>query len=401
MGFVALVSPDDEADFDVLQCHVNLWCLTHYWRRQFVCDVGARLRVHSGKLNSIRIVTPFAVDGDPIDLREKLEVQGLRELVFGEPLVYESDAGEDPVLTLSSGKMRLVRVNGSGATATSIASVDLLTNLQRSRRAPLLWSLPFAHPLDKLDVDHYFRLRFLLGSTNEVWGWKRAAWGRDGALVDLRVLDVRETTSLPGYELESAIKPIAELNTFVIAPSHLQLQARSPELRHARLLESEQWDEYLDRPATHPRRKSIVYYWRQLPEDDKLDDHHKSLKREVEGDLHIPDDQFAVTDTDPFRAFLDLNRHPGLAPWGDHLRTLVLVILALFVARDLLKLTNEIDLPSIPFSNILSILGLTSVVAVVGAYLFVRKRFLDWVSRMRVAFRAFERRQLGGRLRRP
>lgn len=165
----------------------------------------------------------------------------------------------------------------------------------------------------------YLRLRFAVANPGQVWIWKRSLLARNGALVDIRVSELRETVTVPDWmAFQDDIVPIKRLNCFVIAPAFLQARAISPQTQYMRLLEGRVWERYLGRPAEwFDRRRLIIYHWQVAKENE------------------------TVAPANPFRAFLDLSHEFGHVRFGHHVRSAVVMLL-------LVGLTVYVILPAGP-----------------------------------------------------
>ena len=124
--------------------------------------------------------------------------------------------------------------------------------------------VPLSNPI-RAGQQRYVRVRFSIRHPRRVWTWRGLPVVRKGALVDIRVNDVRETISAGLQELmHGHVLPISSLNVFVIAPWGLREVLEHPEFRYVRILEGRAWERYLRwstgilRPA-----KLVIYSWRQ------------------------------------------------------------------------------------------------------------------------------------------
>lgn len=88
MAFFAVIGKL-ESSFEVLQCHINLWCLGGLLgHKNFVCDIGLRLRGNdAATLDKIQLALPFGTTEDAAeDLHDRLMHPQTAELVFGNPV---------------------------------------------------------------------------------------------------------------------------------------------------------------------------------------------------------------------------------------------------------------------------------------------------------------------------
>jgi hypothetical protein len=168
------------------------------------------------------------------------------------------------------------------------------------------WSLKLSNSISK-DPDSYIRVRFRIRNAGRTWTWKKSGLAKNGALIDLRVADLRETTFEECWmAFRDKIISIGKLNIFVIAPTWLQLRAISPPYHYMRLFEGRIWEKYLRRAVDLRRReKLVIYQWRNNSK--------------------------AVNASNPFHVFLDLSQEFGLFRLGNHLRTAFLVSIFLTI----------------------------------------------------------------------
>ena len=287
MAFFAVVKEHDDS-LDVLQCHINIWCLGGILgHNNFVWDVGLRLKgMADKKVTKIYLAFPFASEGTRLeDLHNRLIHQHTAELVFGSPVKIDGDE-----ITYDERPVVLGRLDTS-------TRVEDKCGTDHS-----FWEIAISPPLAK-DQELYIRGRIQIARCGSTWVWKRSLGRKNGALVDLRVSDVREAVSVDSWgSFKDRIVPIQKLNLLVIAPDYLQMRAVSPPLRYMRLLESRAWEKYLGQsPNFRSRRRLIVYHWRSekgQPVDVKT----------------------------PFLAFLDLSRDYGFIRPANHIRAAVLIV---------------------------------------------------------------------------
>lgn len=303
MGFFAVVRASSNDDFRVIGCHLNLWSLPGLLRsRLFLWDVGLRLRAGGKEVSVIQLAVPFGTDESEMeDICDRLTDQNIARLVFGTP----------------------PRISDGNIEYTSSRDGDIKLNLARvlksSRDKDLsgsdytLWKLELSSPI-KTDPHSYVRVRFPISNLGRLWDWKRSTFSKNGAIVNIRISDVRESIIVPQWKaLEDRIVPIESLNLLVIAPAKLRCQSVSPAYHYMRLLEGQAWQQYTNRVAGKWKsERLIVYQWRS--------------------DAPVGANPPLVIDpTNPFRVFLDLTRESGLLPLNNHLLTAILVLLPTFV----------------------------------------------------------------------
>lgn len=276
MGFFAVIrdSAEAAAAFRIKECHVNLWSLGGLGRRVFTLDVGLWLEA-TRSFSAVRLAIPFGTSGHQ-DLSHLMKNQQIADLIFGGPV---------PAEPISSYKA---------------AKDESLSGKDHS-----VWNIELAQTVNPED-EVYLRVRFDISDKGRGWIWKRWLLAAYGALVDVRIAEVREAVGLSKWDgLIARIVPIETLNLFIVAPSTLQAAAISPTPRYIRVLEGKAWVPYIGRaPDLFRSGKLIVYYWRYRSED--------YAKKVIEPDY-------------PFRAFLDLNRPSTFA------NPVVAIVLALSV----------------------------------------------------------------------
>jgi hypothetical protein len=286
MAFFAVVR-NFEDSFEIMQCHINLWCLGGiFGHSNFVWDVGLRLKGLSEKpITKIQLALPFGTtEGAAEDLQSRLIHPHTAELVFGNPVTIAGSEivyDERPVV---------------------LGKVDSFSRLQDKCGMDFsFWELGLAPTLAN-ENEVYLRVRFRMGNRGNTWVWRRSLWRKNGALLDLRVSDVREAVAIRSWEaLKERIVPVERLNLLVIAPDFLQMRAVSPSLRYMRLLESRAWENYLGQsPNISGQRRLIIYHWK----NDK-----------------------PVNVNTPFLAFIDLSRDYGFIRAENHVRSAAVIIL--------------------------------------------------------------------------
>ena len=263
----------------------------------FFCDVGLRLKNKKQQaLTKLRMALPFGTDKESLhDLHDIMLDQSAAMLIFGKPVMIDGSA-----IDSGQGRVLVAKVSNNEA--------KLHTELSNLQKGYSLWTINVSPALKK-DEECYTRVRFELRSLGRVWVWKRSGLSKTGALVDIRVADVRQSVSV-WRELEDQIVPIQGINVFVISPASLQFRSTSPPFHYMRILEGRVWEPYLGRASDLMRRgKLVIFQWRNNPNvDPKIDP------------------------TCPFRVFLDLSREFGLLPLSNHLLVAAMVLLGLFIA---------------------------------------------------------------------
>jgi hypothetical protein len=369
MGFFAVVRTNPTDDFSVVECHINLWCLAGLLKRRvFFFDVGLRLRAGVRDVSTIEMALPFGIYGKEAngfeDLQPLFRDDAVCQLVFGRQVDREGQK---------------LRYQSSNSGPTEIQTVDL--DIAQCKRLDeysghdfSYWSLKLSSNI-KRNPDSYIRLRFRVRNAGRTWIWKRSGLAKNGALIDLRVTDIRETTVEESWmAFRDRIASIEMLNFFVIAPSWLQLRSSSPSHHYMRLFEGRIWEKYLRRAVDLRRNeKLVIYQWRNS--------------------------RGTVSASNPFHAFLDLSQEFGLLRLGNHLRvaffvTIFLTLLTLIV-RSYPSYSNQIQqtINALYSSKFLTITGLTGLL---GALVWVLFRYVDKFQKLtknlRNRFLKFEER---------
>ena len=320
MGFLAVLgaAPSEDWTIDVCRLHVNLWCM----RRRFaghalILDVGIGFRqVSEVAPSALEILIPVGPDPKDKhgvrDLVPQVREQPAAQLVFGEPVSVESKGGLTCIRVPTTGGHTVQYDYPLVLTEIATPEVEVVEagDLWRVRlpfQAPLMKVLPSTSPSSSTPpqpsaavelVEHYVRFRVDIDARGSVWVWKKHGplLPKTGALVDLRVADLRDPVTASGGKIdEGRVLPARWVNIFVVAPQWLQHKVAT-DLRSIRLLEGAIWQPYLNRKLNSRRRgKSVVCY------------------RRLEN----------VSRVDPAKTFLDLGRETGLG-WSDYLRIMVL-----------------------------------------------------------------------------
>jgi hypothetical protein len=320
MGFFAILRDDPDSDFDVIACHLNLWSLGGLLgHKLFLFDVGLRLKNKQAKdLTKIRLALPFGTDKESLtDLHDLMLNQSVAQLIFGKPVTID-----DSTIDYEGGSRVLVA-------RVSVNESQLHGELSNSRQGYSLWSIKIA-PTIRKDEECYVRVRFELRSLGRTWVWKRSGISKTGAIVDLRIADVRQAVS-EWKTFEDQLIQIQAINVFVIAPPSLQFRATSPSYHYMRLLEGRVWEPYLRRKSDIRRSgKLVIFEWRN-------------------------DANSKVDTTCPFRVLLDLSREFGLLPLSNHLLMVTLLLASLFTVYYLLHHATQILTIGLPILNVLKI----------------------------------------------
>ena len=266
MGLFAVLSVDPGPTFAIEQCHINLWRIPGLGRHIYLWDVGLELNVEKGDLSSVRLALPFDTNlSQTYDLTSAIRNQEAASLIFGESKICDQEIQTRIRTKARTGwwpfgapqktephKFQLQTTN-AGATAVSVGyASDQVT----------VCDVPLNQPIHAGEV-RYLRIRFTIRNPRRVWTWRGNPTARKGALVDIRVNDVRETVSAGLQQLMGGhVLPIPSLYVFVIAPWDLRQVLEHPTFRYVRILEGRAWERYLRwstgiiRPA-----KLVIYSW--------------------------------------------------------------------------------------------------------------------------------------------
>jgi len=206
------------------------------------------------------------------------------------------------------------------------------------------------------DRETYFRVRFRLTSLNRSWMRQRS-----GAIVDLRLCDVRESSNVANLSgLDARIVGIKKVNLFAILPASLKCRSVSPPPEHVRMLEGEAWSKYLGRKKRKlSRRKLTVYYWKGG----------------------------AIDARKPFRAFLDLTEERAVLGWQLYAFMIITIAVLLWV--------RSVDLKQVVVGVKLGFAWLYAIPALV-VFEYLRRAIPSAVSarksmdKIRKTFRAIE-----------
>lgn len=342
MSYFAVLSeqPDQIA---IAHCHLNIWVLTGlFGRRVFYLDVGLGIKVSGSRPAKLSIALPGAVsDGDAEDLRQ-ITLKNAN-LIFGEPAKVVDRRIEYGNDTLCVSGVRASRDTNCGGEDYCIWDIE-----------PTDWSE---------DGETYVRVRFRLTSFARSWVPQRS-----GALLDLRLCDVREAVNSKGLEsIDNRICSIEHLNVFAIIPASLKARAQSPAPRHVRLLEGEAWSDYLQRRTSRlSKRKLLVYHWR----------HKEEINRQ-----------------NPFRAFLDLSEEHAVIRRRTLAFVALVAALTVVISRELFSswATETVTLLRNQLTLVLSLVSLGAILKLFPQLATLPAR----VRQLRGTFRWFENRYYG------
>ncbi|HZU98893.1 MAG TPA: hypothetical protein VFF73_19455, partial [Planctomycetota bacterium] len=238
--------------------HLNLWCLPAWplgIRRIFFFDIGLRLRVENAPVTSFQLALPFGTDGDPKksirDLAPALQSKEVAQLIFNREV--EVSAGVQTTLSVKGKtvdlKLFLREIDVSGCTLDKDRSAEVFS----------VWTIKLKEPLaPTAGDDAYIRLRFAPVEMGRRWLWK-SRFAREGARLDLRVGDIRESEPVPQWAPlhKRCIVPEA-VRFFLIVPSWMRNRMANPAPYYIRLLEGSRWEKYTRR--RNLQREALVVH---------------------------------------------------------------------------------------------------------------------------------------------
>lgn len=292
MGFFAVLGDSENPNFSIETCHLNLWALGGLFNRHvFFWDVGLRISATGDDpVTNVSVATPCGTNQTDLDdLRNKMTTQQTRELIFGEEVAIRQD-----LIDYGEGEVRTV----------GLEITECTIDKNKSDGNFSLWNLRLS-PAIRNGVDGYLRIRFRVRTKGRMWTKRRNGLFSKGALVDIRVSDVRETWNVKdGDALKGRIVAISNLYVFLILPSTLRHNSSSPPFKYVRILEGLAWKSYLDSASSFwKHRKMVVYYWKGGAE---------------------------VNTKNPFRAFLDLNYSNSLRDYIIYSFVLLILFWSLY-----------------------------------------------------------------------
>ncbi len=284
MGFFALSGLGHQTPFEVEACHISFWVLPKAWYRlfghNFCFDVGLRFKSEE-PLRRLRIVIPFDSKQKQIsDLSAVVLDPDFSPLIFGKPVTVTNGyvTYDGPLDGQDRINDRVIGISPENSTPEQI-----------STETPgfSIWTVELAEPTTSNEWT-YVRFRI---AANDPWRiWASKGWGlaKRGAVVDLRICDIRESLLLGHGQSESAhLVPIKQLFLFLVAPSYFVPNHFSPTLHYTRLLEPKVWARYLAGFSSHTDgAKFSIHQWRYTTGPSISVDH-------------------------PYRAYMDLSREFG------------------------------------------------------------------------------------------
>jgi len=276
MGFFA-IGAKNPSTFSIASCHFNFWCVP---RRplscDYFCDIGLRLALpHVSGENrradasnvSFSVYLPFETNPRSfVDLSSVVLNPKTAALIFGRPVHVDATNG---TITYDGSSI------GEGTITEKVVAIPregAAIKLDKSGAWYSVWEIML--PADALhNQSLYTRFRFHVEGAGRTWIWKGWASGKRGALLDLRICDIRESLEVAEWDnVEKSIVPIQKLFCFVILPEQFLANTVSPEFHYLRLLEGLTWQDYVDAAGDHHRlRKLAIYQWRYPKSSSQVD----------------------------------------------------------------------------------------------------------------------------------
>lgn len=377
MGYFAVLAPSPDQitnmNLRVKRLHINLWALRGLWfgRRLFHFDVGMELCLdHSEsspgtQIQEVDLLLPFRVEegkwpnGAPIaqDLYDSVINDHSGPLIFGSPVkILEASNGKSRI-EFDDELLDVVRIKEQ--------SVRAIEN-HKTRADSSLYRVPLEHPL-KPGESTYLRMRWRVFGAAPIWKWVRP---EAGARIDFRVCDTRQgPASQRDSEFLNRIVPILSANVFVMAPGSMSPTNVSPPPKHIRTLEPGAWTNYLKGAASWEwmARDLLVYGWHRPEKQDR-----------------------PITEDDPLRVFLAVNRSASRPGWLSIVHSAVGVAVAWVVLSGAGYLSH-IPVNGIDGHAILAILGIGSLMALWTLVQRLRPFFSDRARKPRQSVRRIER----------
>lgn len=333
MGYFAVLDADSTQGSNspyIERCHLNLWALPGLFpgRRLFYMDIGLEVAAGDAPVSRLQVLLPFRIElgrwPDSTDVVQDLFDAVIdptsAELIFGGPVTM-SRAGESYFLEVGdyANKMRVIRVN---PTASKVVEDH------RVRSDSSLIEIVL-HEKIAAGETAYCRLRVRAFGTPPLWRSTRLS---GITTVDFRICDVRESNFVnTERHLRERILDIDRANIFFMAPSNLIAQARSPEFKYLRSLETGAWKRYLEGAAFRGVGGGmLVYYWS-----------HKHVARD--GAEQQSRSSAPINADNPFRILLSLQR-PRIAGWWI---TVLQIIIGVLAAKLLVESFGDIDIKSL------------------------------------------------------
>lgn len=392
MGFLAVLTSKNGPAFDVLECHVNVWVVPGLipGHHTVLWDLGLLIVAPADMpVEAVEVLLPF--DTEPADKKRRESRQVVSDLF--EPL------RDEDVTSLVFGSSVRVRSRDSGDLEvegerqplwlTPVVVADAARE-EPDRPDRSHWHLPLLRAIPEGE-SRYIRVRFRVYRPGRTWQWKRSGFGKNGARLDVRIGDMRDGHPNLDLALRDRMRPIEQLNFFVIAPWLFVPELASPELRYTRVLEGGKWREYLGGVVSDSRlQRMLVHYWRHPPHHDaKVNAGHGGAK------TGSPTPRVITVDA-PYRMYLDVTRANGLLRAGNFVRVLAIVFLAfslaIFLAARMGGLTDLVDgTLRVLEPLILWVLGASSLTAILSRVRSVRTWTRNSLQKPRMALRQFER----------
>jgi hypothetical protein len=222
--------------------HFNFWMIPQGWIKSavsiFKCefktthfhiDIGIRLTVKSGAIDSIKMILP-CIDAKTAytDLSEIVLDEKINDLIFGRPVKSNTN-------TIS-----YVR-NGQDI-VDNVIKTTVKTNDDKQNIAEIRFTSPVN--ATKNEVSIYIRFRYTCNNVDTLFISKGWGLAKKGYVFDLRINDVRETIERH-LDPTRKLLDVKEVNAFLIHPINYMRQTEGTQSFYSRLLEFSAWSEYL------------------------------------------------------------------------------------------------------------------------------------------------------------
>ena len=377
MGYFAVLAPEADKTLipylSVGRLHVNLWGLRGLWpgRRLFFLDVGVELKLEDddacpddAEISAVDALLPFRVEegkwknGAAVaqDLYDSVINEHSGSLVFGSPVRVQSTGGGQSTVEFESTRLQAARIAEVGVKAVA----EHVTKADSS-----LYTIPLQHPVRKGE-SVYFRVRWRVFGAAPLWRWTRA---ESGARVDFRICDTRGVPSERDAAFLSRVLPVESAKVFIMAPDRLRPTNVGSEPKHVRTLEPGAWSGYLEGAAGRNwmARGLLVYGWHRKPDPGR-----------------------PISEDDPYRVFLALNRAAGTAGWLNVVYSTVGVLLA-WALLALSGPVSDLSIGDVDARSWMALIGVTSLTAAWNLMQRLRPFFADRARGPRQLIRRIER----------
>jgi hypothetical protein len=260
MTFFAVFRTGVSIPFTVDKLDINLWVLPGVLKRQvLLCDVGVRLtldeNLDANRIVELDLALPFVAERQSlIDLVPIIrDHRELSELIFGSTGHQPFTRNNAWFFDDGDGEMRFTPVEAENcAERTTSRDQDFS-----------IWRVTARRHASAAGTSLYLRVRFRIRRPGRAWAWQTSEHRRSHAISDIRVNELRELPDLAGDapDFRNDTMPIAQVNSFVIAPARFKAGRVNPEPKYTRILESRAWQNYLRRRLGLGNEAFVVTSW--------------------------------------------------------------------------------------------------------------------------------------------